>query len=66
MAPVPGTIFDSFVASKGSFLTLSTFELYAIFFFKFNSASFILYSPTPGFPSSEFPNLGKIYYFQFY
>ena len=29
------------------------------FFFNLSSASFILYSPTPGLPSSEEVNLGK-------
>ena len=55
-APAPGTIFDSFVASNGSFLSDFTVEI-PVFFFYFNSASFISYSPTPGLLLFELPNL---------
>ena len=48
-APAPGTILDSFPTSKGS-LRLDLYVDIPVFFFNFNSASLISYSPTPGLP----------------
>jgi hypothetical protein len=58
-APVPGTFFDSFPTSNGSFLTDLLVDI-PVFFFNFNSASLISYSPTPGFPLFEEANLGTV------
>ena len=58
-APVPGTFLVSLLTSNGSFLTDLIADI-PVFFFKFNSASFISYSPTPGLPSFEEVNLGTL------
>ena len=55
-APVPGIFLFSFVTSKGSFLW-DLFVDIPVFFFNFNSASFISYSPTPGLPLLDEVNL---------
>jgi len=47
------------LTSNGSLRADLTVDI-PVFFFKFNSASFISYSPTPGLPLSEFPNLGTL------
>jgi len=47
------------LTSKGSFLTDLAVDI-PVFFFRLISASLISYSPTPGLPLSEFPNLGTL------
>ena len=54
--PAPGIFFDSLVTSNGSFL----FDLFVdipVFCFNLSEASFISYSPTPGFLFPDGANL---------
>ena len=54
---MPGIFLFSLVTSNGSLL-FALFVDIPVFFFNFNSASFISYSPTPGLPLLDEVNLG--------
>ena len=59
-APAPGTFFESLPTSNGSLRADLDVDI-PVFFFNFNSASLISYSPTPGFPLFDDANLGTLF-----